>query len=115
MRKTKKKQRTMSKKEQAIREGVDRLLSQKSNPAQIDRLVRTLTGTDIEERSIPERLGILLTRIRELREETGDLSGLLEYHSGSRLSQVVDLLNQAEVLTEETMRQTTGREVRVES
>ena len=103
----------MSKTAKDFREGLDRLLSERTDPGKIDRIVRTLTGS--ENRSVPERLGSLLDRLRDLREETGDLSGLLEYHSGSRLSRVIDLLNQAEVLTEETLRQTTGQEVRVES
>lgn len=98
----------MRDKEKALREGVERLLSERTDPSRIDRIVKAMTGTDVQNRSVPDRLLNLSSLIKNLREETEDLSGLLEYHSGSRLSQVIDLLNQAQVLTEETIRQTTG-------
>lgn len=73
----------------------------------MDRLI----GGDepIDNRAVPERLWVLWTRIKELRTEAEDLTCLLKYHSGSRLSQVVDVLKQAEDLTSETMSETTGR------
>ena len=56
-----------------------------------------------QERVINERLWVLWNRIKDLRREAESLSGLMRYHSGSRLSQVVDVLTQAENLTDETM------------
>ena len=92
-------------KEEKLREGLNRLLSERENPDKVEGVLNRLI-TPEENRSIPDRLWVIRERIKELRSEAEDLSSLLEYHSGSRLSQVVDVLTQAEKLTEETMSQT---------
>lgn len=86
-----------------LRESIDRILSEHGDPAQVDRVVSKLTG----DLSVPDRLWVLRRRLEELKGETEDLSSLLEYHSGSRLSQVIDHLTEAVSLTEETMNLTT--------
>lgn len=91
------------KKDKEIREGLNRLLSEPTDPTRGERVLNKLTG----QGSIPERLSSLREKLGGLMVEAGDLSNLMEYHSGSRLSRVVDLLKQAEALTEETMTLTT--------
>ena len=61
------------------------------------------TGDRRDDISVPDRLWVVRERIRSLRDEVGELTGLTGYHSGSRLSRVVDVLSQAETLTEEAM------------
>lgn len=92
-------------KDKKLREGLERLLSEQEDPAKVERVVNRLTG----QGSIPDRLWVLWTRVKGLTEETEDLSSELEYHSGSRLSQVIDHLKQAETLISETMTLTTGQ------
>lgn len=99
-------------KEKSFRNDLNRILSTKEDPSKVEGIMNRLVGEQeppIDTRSIPDRLWVLWTRIKEMRSEAGDLSSLLEYHSGSRLSQVVDVLTQAEKLTEETMTLTTGQ------
>lgn len=99
-------------KEKEIREGLNRLLSERENPDKVEGVLNRLIGeqgTPVENKSIPDRLWVLRERIKGLRSEAEDLSSLLEYHSGSRLSRVIDLLNQAEDLTEEAGLLTTGQ------
>ena len=62
-----------------------------------------------QDRSVPDRLWVVRERLRGMRSEVEDLSDRMDYHSSSCLSQVIDLLNQAESLTEETMSLTTGQ------
>lgn len=93
-------------KEKDIRESLNRLLTEQENSDKVGEVLDRITGMN---RSIPDRLWVLRERIKGMREEAEDLSSLLEYHSGSRLSQVVDVLTQAEKLTEETMTLTTGQ------
>ena len=94
------------KKDKKLREGLNGFLSEQADPAKVEGVLNRMTDGD---KSVPERLWVLWTRIKELRGEAENLSSLLEYHSGSRLSQVVDVLTQAESLTEETMTLTTGK------
>jgi len=85
-------------KNEKLRAGAKNLFSETRRPSEaIDRLIH---GTD---RSVPDKLWSLRERIKGLRSEAEELSSLMDYHSGSRLSQVVDVLTQAEKLTEETM------------
>ena len=93
------------KKDKEIREGLNRLLSEPTDPTRGERFLNKLTG----QGSIPERLSSLREKLGGLMVEAEDLSSLLGYHSGSRLSQVIDHLKQAETLTEETMTLTTGQ------
>lgn len=92
-------------KEKAIKEGLERLLKEQDSQ-KVGEVFDRMTG---QNRSVPDRLWSLRERIKNLTEETEDLSSLLEYHSGSRLSQVIDHLKQAETLTEETMSLTTNQ------
>lgn len=94
-------------KETKLRESLNRLLNEHGDPAQVDRVISKLTGQR-EDLSVPDRLWVLRRRLEELKGETEDLSSLLEYHSGSRLSQVIDHLTEAVSLTEETMNLTTS-------
>ena len=97
-------------KEKEIREGLNRLLSERENPDKVKGVLNRLIGeqgTPVENKSVPDRLWVLRERIKNLTEEAENLSPLLGYHSGSRLSQVIDLLNKAQDLTEETMSLTT--------
>lgn len=88
-------------KDKKLREGMNNLFSGSREPSEaIDKLIN---GTD---RSVPDKLWSLRERIKGLRSEAEELSSLLGYHSGSRLSQVVDVLSQAERLTDETLSQT---------
>lgn len=99
------------KKDSIIRENLNKVLSQKEDPSKVENIMNKIIGGDgpIDDRSIPDRLWVLWTRIKEMRTEAEDLTCLLKYHSGSRLSQVVDVLKQAEELTSETMSETTGQ------
>lgn len=92
-------------KEKAIKEGLERLLKEQDSQ-KVGEVFDRMTG---QNRSVPDRLWSLRERIKGLTEEAEDLSSLLEYHSGSRLSQVIDHLKQAETLTEETMSLTTNQ------
>lgn len=93
-------------KDDKIREGLERILSEQENPDRVEGVLNRLVNSNAI-RSIPDRLWVVRERIKELRSETEELSSLLEYHSGSRLSQLVEVLTQAEKLTEETMTLTT--------
>ena len=93
------------KKDEKLRRGLNGFLSEQDVPAKVEGVLNRMTDGD---KSVPERLWVLWTRIKELRTEAEDLSSLLEYHSGSRLSQVVDSLTQAESLTDETISLTRG-------
>ena len=95
----------MKDKKQKVGEGLNRVLSE-STPANSDEVLNKLTGS---EKSISDRLWVIRERIRGMRSEVEDLSSLMDYHSGSCLSQVIDLLNQAESLTDETMSLTMGQ------
>ena len=99
------------KNDRQIRENLNRLLSEREDSDRIGELFDRMTGSN---RSIPDRIYVLRERIKALRTEAEDLSSLLGCHSGSRLSQVVEALNQAETLTEETMNLTTRFSVRTE-
>lgn len=89
-----------------LRESIDSLLNEHGDPAQVERVIDRLTGQR-EDLSVPDRLWVLKRRLEEMREEAEDLSSLLGYHSGSRLSQVIDHLRGAEDLTSETISLTT--------
>ena len=93
-------------KEKELREGLNRLLSERENPTAGERGLNRLFGepmTPDESRSVSDRLWALRERVRELREEAENLSSLLDQHFGSRLSLVDDLLTQIDDLTDETM------------
>ena len=92
-------------KEKEIKESLERLLNER-DPQKVGDVFDRMTG---QNRSVPDRLWSLRERIKNLTEEAEDLSSLLECHSGSRLSQVIDHLKQAETLTEETMSLTTNQ------
>ena len=92
-------------KEKAIKEGLERLLKEQDSQ-KVGEVFDRMVG---QNQSIPDRLWVLWTRVKGMTEEAEDLSSLLEYHSGSRLSQVIDHLKQAETLTEETMSLTTNQ------
>lgn len=66
---------------------------------QIERTFNRLTGNI----SVPDKLWALRENIKNLRSQSDELSSELPYHQGSKLSQVVDLLNQAESLTGEVI------------
>ena len=92
-------------KEKEIKESLERLLNER-DPQKVGDVFDRMTG---QNRSVPDRLWSLRERIKNLTEESEDLSSLLECHSGSRLSQVIDHLKQAETLISETMSLTTGQ------
>ena len=92
-------------KEKAIKEGLERLLKEQDSQ-KVGEVFDRMVG---QNQSIPDRLWVLWTRVKGMTEEAEDLSSLLEYHSGSRLSQVIDHLKQAETLISETMSLTTGQ------
>lgn len=95
-----------------LRQDIDRILSTREDPSKVEGMMNRLLGEQeppINNRSVPDWLWVLWTRIKELRTETEDLSFVLREHSGSRLPQVIDLLNRAETLTSQTMRETTGQ------
>lgn len=88
------------KNDKKLREGLNDILSKQEDSSKVEGLLNRLTDID---RSIPDRLWVIRERIRGLSEEAEELTNLMEHRSGSRLSQVIDLLNQAQDLTEETM------------
>lgn len=92
-------------KEEKLREGLNRLLSEPTDPTQAERVLNKLTG----QGSIPERLSAIKDKIVGLRSDVEGLSSLMEYHSGPHLSRVIDVLNQAEDLTEEAISLTSGQ------
>ena len=75
--------------------------------------VRVEETEEQQDRSVPDRLWVVRERIRGMRSEVEDLSSLMNNHSGSCLSQVIDLLNQAEDLTDETMSLSMGQGFKV--
>lgn len=99
-------------KEKSFRDDLNRILSTKEDPSKVEGIMNRLVGEQeppIDTRSIPDRLWVLWTRIKEMRTEADDLSLVLREHSGSRLPEVVEHLTQAENLTSETMSETTGQ------
>ena len=94
------------KKEQKIREGLNDLLSKREDSSKVEGVLNRLTDID---RSVSDRLWVLWTRIKGMREEAEELTNLIGHQAGSRLSQVIDILNQAETLTGETMSLTMGQ------
>ena len=92
-------------KDEQLRESLNEVLSDKGNPDKVREVFDRLTGLN---RSVPDRLWVLKKRIGELRSEAEDLSGLTDYQQGSLLSRVVDVLTQAETLTDEALTLTTG-------